>query len=80
MPPPCRSGSKPTGNSQQYGTGKADGTDGKRGAVAVRTPLGVKYGACVVYVPSTDIFPKVNQITYLCPSLYRFNSDVSHIL
>jgi hypothetical protein len=33
-------------------------------AVTVRRPYGVKFSACVVYVPSTDIFPKVNQITY----------------
>lgn len=38
--------------------GKADG------AGPNRRPLGVKFSACVVYVPSTDIFPKVNQITY----------------
>jgi len=38
--------------------GKADG------AGTARTPLGVKFSACVVYVPTTDIFPKVNQITY----------------
>jgi len=29
-----------------------------------RRPYGVKFSTCVVYVPTTDIFPKVNQITY----------------
>ena len=29
-----------------------------------RRPLGVKLCSGVVYVPTTDIFPKVNQITY----------------
>jgi hypothetical protein len=29
-----------------------------------RRPLGVKLCSSVVYVPTTDIFPKVNPVTY----------------
>jgi hypothetical protein len=32
--------------------------------VTNRRPLGVKLCSELVYVPSLDIFPKVNQITY----------------
>jgi hypothetical protein len=32
--------------------------------VTASRPYGVKFSACVVYVPFSDIFPKVNQITY----------------
>jgi hypothetical protein len=32
--------------------------------VTASRPYGVKFSTCVVYVPFSDIFPKVNQITY----------------